>query len=217
MYYARRVSPALRLTADDFLGYADEAVVLAVTTYNTPKSDLEGYVWRRVHSTLKNLIRQTAERLGLQAPNDTAESQMAEAGAEALQEHAVTVEDPGDEWHTPEQQAQQYEELAKNGATVQSLGAGGHAWHMRGETGFVLRAEYLRTTRALHEEVAQLQPDAATIFHLRFFQELPIQDVAVQAGVSLKTVSRVIARAIPVLRARLEARDIKDLSFLEGR
>lgn len=216
MYFARQHPPGL--AEDDLLGAADEAVTLAVTTYSEPKVPVEVYVWARVRSTIKTLIRQTAERLGLRAPNDTPEARMADAGGEALLEHALNVEDPCNIWRdTPEQQVEQYDALAHDGATALDLGGGGHLWHTRGEVGFVLRIEYLRANKTLHDEVARLRPDIATVVHLRFFEELPIEEVARQAGVSEKTVTRMIAKAIPILRARLRAQEIDDLSFLDGR
>ena len=218
LYYATRNPPGLK--KDDLIGAADEAVTLAVCTYdNEPrKVDLEGYVWARVHSTLKNLIKQTAVRLGLRAPNDTQESGMARGGGEALKEFAETVTDPSNFWKdTREQQTEHYDDVAHHAATAQVTGAGGHVWHMRGEVGFVLRAEYVRVNKALHDEVAGLPPAIATIVELRWFQEKSLEQVAAEAGVSEATVSRKLAEALPLLRARLEARGFRDLSMLEGR
>jgi RNA polymerase sigma factor (sigma-70 family) len=217
MYYVRRQPPGLK--ADDILGAAEEAVTLAICTYTTEKKvSLEGYVWARVRSTLKTLIRRSAERLGPQAPNDSHESRVALAGGEALDEYAQTVEDRGNVLRdTREQQIAQYDEAAQNGATALVVGGGGHLWNMRGDLGLVLRIEYLRTNKALHDEVARLPAKHATIIELRFFRELPVKEVAAGAGVSESTVSRMIGEAIPLLKARLEARGVKDLSCFEGR
>jgi DNA-directed RNA polymerase specialized sigma24 family protein len=65
--------------------------------------------------------------------------------------------------------------------------------------------------------VARLPPAHATIIELRCFQELPVEDVAKQAGVSESKVFRALKEAMPLLRARLEARGIKDTSCVEGR
>jgi RNA polymerase sigma factor (sigma-70 family) len=216
MYFARR-EPA-GLTENDLLSAADEAVVLAVCTHGTSNVALESYVWARVRSTLKTLIRRTAERLGLRAPNDTHASRVADAGSEALDEYALAVEDRGNIWKdTRTQQIEQYDDEARNGATALATGGGGHVWHMRGEQGLALRAEYVRTNKVLHDEVARLPPGHATIVELRFFRELKRRDVAKEAGVSESTVVRMIGEAIPLLKARLEAQGIKDLSMLDGR
>jgi DNA-directed RNA polymerase specialized sigma24 family protein len=216
MYFARR-KPA-GLTENDLLSAADEAVVLAVCTYAASHVPLESYVWARVRSTLKTLVKRTAERLGLRAHNDTPASRVAQAGGEALGEYALTVEDRGNIWtDTPEEQAEQYQDEARNGATALATGGGGQMWHMRGEEGLVLRAEYVRANKFLHDEVARLPPALATVVELRFFRELKRSDVAREAGVSEKTVDRMIGEAIPLLRARLEARGIRDFSMVDGR
>jgi RNA polymerase sigma factor (sigma-70 family) len=166
-------------------------------------------VWARVRSTLKTLIRRTAERLGLRPPNDTHNSRVAEAAGAALEEYGLTVKDPGKVFEdTPEEQIEQYDAAGADGATALVVGGSGHVWHMRGETGMVERVDHLRTNKALHDEVTRLRPAHATIIELRFFAELPVKDVAARAGVSEKTVYRMIGEAIPVLRARLEARGI---------
>jgi RNA polymerase sigma factor (sigma-70 family) len=215
MYYVRREPEGL--TDNDLLSAANEAVVLAVCTHASNVA-LESYVWARVRSTLKTLIRRTAERLGLRAPNDTPASRVADAGSEALNEYALTVEDRGNIWKDSRaQQIEQYDDEARNGATALVTGGGGHVWHMRGEEGLVLRADYVRTNKVLHDEVARLPPEHATVVELRFFRELPRRDVAREAGVSESKVARLIGEAIPLLKARLEARGIKDLSMLDGR
>ena len=207
MYYARRNPPGLK--QDDLLGAAEEAVTLAVCTYTPRTATLEGYVYARVQSTLKTLIRKTAEGLGLRPQNETREGRVADAGGDALREYALTLEDRGNVLRdTPEQQVAQYEELAEDAATALAVGGGGHVWNTRGDTGMVLRLEELRANKALHDEVARLPAAQATIMELRFFRELPVKEVAAQAGVSESTVSRMIGDAIPLLKARLVARGI---------
>jgi RNA polymerase sigma factor (sigma-70 family) len=218
MYYARRLPAGLKPDDLDLFGVAAEAVALAVCTYTTERNvTLDGYVWARVRSTLKTLIRRALEQRGLVAPNDNHAARVALVAGEVADEYAQTVEDRGNFWRdTREQQTAQYEEEAHRGATALVVGGGGHTWNTRGELGLVLRIEYLRTNKALHDEVAKLPPAHATIIELRCFQELPAEDVAKQAGVSESTVFRVIRDAIPLLKARLEARGIKDTSCFDG-
>ena len=215
IYFARR-KPA-GLTETDLLSAANEAVVLAVCTHSGPAGDLEKYVWNRVRSTLLTLVESTAVQWGLRAPNDTYASRVAQAGSEALNEHALLVEDPGDVWKDSRaEQVRHYDDASDAGATALALGGAGHAWHMRGEEGFVLRAEYVRCMRVLHNEVAALSPGHAAVMELRFFREMSMEDVAKTVRVSLSTVTRLISEATPTLAARLKARGV-DASILEGR
>jgi RNA polymerase sigma factor (sigma-70 family) len=215
MYFALQRPAGLSET--DLLSAANEAVVLAVCTHSGPRRELEGYVWIRVRSTLLTLIEKAAVQLGLRAPNDTYASRVGRAGSEGLNEYALAVEDPGDVLEDSRaEQFRQYDDVSDEGAAALACGGAGHAWHMRGEEGFVLRAEYVRGMRLLHNEVAALSPEHATVMELRFFREMKMEDVAKAAGVSLSTVTRLIGEAIPRLEARLRARGI-NTSILEGR
>lgn len=215
MYFARQGRPGLSET--DLLSAADEAVVLAVCTHSGPPRALEGYVWIRVRSTLLTLIEKAAVQLGLRAPNDTYASRVGRAGSEGLNEYALAVEDRGDVLEDSRaEQFQQYDDVSDEGAAALAYGGAGHAWHQRGEEGFVLRAEYVRGMRVLHNELAELSPEAATVMELRFFREMMMEDVAKATGVSLSKVTRLIGAAIPRLAARLKARGV-DASILEGR
>lgn len=224
MYFAHG-KPA-GVTEEDLLSAADEAVVLAVCTFSTSQSEpgsekwkeeQGSYVWLRVHSTLKTFLRQTAERLGLRPRGDKRDSRAARAGETAIGEYALAKRDPSNFWKDgPEEHARQYGELADEACGVGVLGASGHAWHTRGEDGLVLRAEYVRGLKLLHDEVARLSPSFAAVIELRFFRELPVKDVAQKAGVSEQDVPRMIAKVARVLRARLEAKGI-DSSILAGR
>jgi DNA-directed RNA polymerase specialized sigma24 family protein len=220
-YYARRLA-AVGLKPDDLdlFGVAEEAVTLAVCTYTNSHRDvtLDVYVWRRVQSTLTTHLQRTLEERGLVAPSDRHAALRALAAVEIADDYAQTAEDRGDVLRdTREQQNAQYEEEANGVATALVVGAGGHTWKTRGEMGLVMRIEYLRANKALHDEVARLPPAHAMIIELRCFQQLPVEDVAKQAGVSESKVFRVIREAMPLLRARLEARGIKDTSCFEGR
>ena len=216
MYFARRKPTGL--TAEDLLWAADEAVVLAVCTHDAPHIKLETYVWARVESTLKTLVTRTAERLGQRAQNDTYESQVAEAGGRTLGDYALAVEDPTSLLTDGrEQHVEQYDALAHNGGTALAVGGAGHQWHMRGEPGFVQRAEYVRGIKTLHDAVAKLPPGEATVVELRCFREMELREVAKEAGVSEKKVSRLIEKAIPRLRAMLESQGFTDISMLDGR
>jgi RNA polymerase sigma factor (sigma-70 family) len=213
LYYARRQAVVDRT---DLLSAADEAVTLAVCAYHARDDipddvPLETYVHARVRSTLKTLIKRTAER------PDTPDSRVAEAGSEALDEYALTARDRGNFWQdTRAQQLDQYDDEAQNGAAALAVGGAGEMWHMRGEEGLVLRLEHGRGMKALHDEVARLAPGHATIVDMRFFQGMKRSDVAKNAGVSESTVFRMIGEAIPVLRARLVAQHV-DPSILDGR
>jgi RNA polymerase sigma factor (sigma-70 family) len=224
MYFAH--GKPVGVTEEDLLSAAHEAIVLAICTFSTSRSEpgsdewkeeQESYVWLRVHSTLKTLLRQTAERLGLRPLGDDRESRAARAAETAIGEYGLAKHDPSNFWKDgPEQHARQYAELVDETSGVGVLGASGHTWHTRGEEGLVLRAEYVRGLKVLHDEVARLSPSFATVIELRFFRELPVKDVAQKAGVSEQDVPRMIAKAARVLRARLEAKGI-DPSILAGR
>jgi len=215
-YYAGRRPRGL--THDDLLSAANEAVPVAVGTYDASKGPLEEYVWLRVRGTLLNLIKKTAEELGARSPSETPESRTASAGKDGLQTYALTLEDPGNVWEDTEAvQAKQYRDVAGEGAAAFALGAAGHAWHMRGNEGYVQRAEYVRAMRQLREEVAGLPAANATVVELRFFQGLQVDEVASKAGVSGPKATRLLGQAVKLLRARLEAQGITDLSVLEGK
>ena len=183
IYFARRRPAGLMET--DLLSAANEAVVLAVCTHSGPAGELENYVWNRVRSTLLTLIKKTAVERGLRAPNDTYASRVAHAGSAALDEHALVVEDPGDVWEDSRaDQVRHYDDASDAGAMALALGGAGHAWHMRGEEGFVLRSEYIRGMRILHNEVAALSSEHAAVMELRFFREMAMEDVAKTVRVS---------------------------------
>jgi RNA polymerase sigma factor (sigma-70 family) len=213
LYYARRQT---LVNASDLLSAANEAVSLAVCTYHARDDipdgvPLDTYVQARVRSTLKTLLKRSAER------PDTPNARVADAGSDALDEYALTGRDPGNFWQdTRAQQVEQYDEEAQNAAAALALGGAGEMWHMGGEDGLVLRLEHARGIKVLHDEVARLAPGHATIVDLRFFQGLKRSEVAKKAGVSESTVFRMIGEAIPILRARLVAQRV-DPSILDGR
>jgi RNA polymerase sigma factor (sigma-70 family) len=215
-YYAAR--RPLGLKYEDLVSVANLAVPVAVGTYDASKGPLEAYVWLRVRGTLLNLIEKTAKQLGVRSPSETPESRTARAGKDALELYALTLEDPGDVWEdTEDEQTKQYRDVAGEGGAALALGAAGHAWHMRGNEGYVQRAEYVRAMRHLREEVAGLPAANATVVELRFFQGLQVDEVASKAGVSEPKVTRLLGKAVKLLKARLEAHGITDLSVLEGR
>jgi RNA polymerase sigma factor (sigma-70 family) len=215
-YYARRQPPGL--TRRDLLSAAGEAVVRAVCAHDPSVGRIERYVWVTVRWRLKNLIRAAAIDLGLRPRDTTPSDQVADAGSRGLDDYAHVVKDPGNIWEdSAEDFARQYTDVSGDGATAWATGGSGHLWRRRSDDGMALRAEYVRGIKILHDEVARLKPAHATILELRFFREMTIDEVAKEAGVSGDTVTRMIGEAIPTLRARLEARGIKDLSLLEGR
>lgn len=215
-HFARRRPAGLAQT--DLLSAANEAVVHAVSAHDPSKGPVENFVWAWVHLTMKGLIRKKATELGPSSSGDTRDAQVARAGSEGLHDFARAVADTAHVWDdSHEDFVRQYADVGADGATAWAVGGAGHLWHMRGDEGLALRAEYVRGMKLLHDEVAKLKPAHATIMELRFFRELTVEEVAKAAGVSVPTVTRTMGEAIPTLRARLEARGIKDLSLLEGR
>jgi RNA polymerase sigma factor (sigma-70 family) len=189
-YYARRCPPGVNEA--DLLSEANEALMGAVSMHDGAKSPLENYVWLRVRGALKNLIHKAAK----------------DPAGRALDDYALDARDDDDPFEAPEDTAHNFGDLVHDAATALAAGAAGHAWHTRGEEAVVLRAEYVRAMKQLHNEVARLPPAHATIVELRYFRELPIDDVAATAGCSPQKVPRLLADAIRLLRARLRGQGI---------
>lgn len=213
-FYARRGPPGL--TQNQLRAAAEDAAIRAVCDHDASKGSLEADAWRRAHWAVKDLLRKSAAELGSSGAAETPHARMARAGREALDEFSAAIVDPGSPWDAREDSLQQYRDMADDAAMAWTTGGAGNAWHLRGEEGYVARAECVRGLKVLHDEVAGLPGPHATVVELRFFRRMKLKDVASAAGVSTPTVTRMIAEAIPWLRARLRARGIEDLSLLEG-
>jgi RNA polymerase sigma factor (sigma-70 family) len=210
-YHAKR----LRLTgddADDLLGEAQEALTVALATADLADEGLENYLWECVHGGVKDLLRRIAikNRRGPAKPSDPGIERIKGAASARFREWVRVLRDPGDVWRDSREDAiAQLETVAGEGTTVMSLGAGGPLWNMRGEDGFALRAEWVHAKRELRAVVSELPDVQRAVVELHFLKELPLDDVATQTNLSTPTVVRRIGKALPLLRARLDARGVK--------
>jgi RNA polymerase sigma factor (sigma-70 family) len=208
-YYARKSPPGL--TDTDLLSHAEEALVEAVLSADPTNEGFESYLWERVRGALKDLIRKTAKELGRTSarPIDAPTEHMLRGASAGLNDFARGLQDPGRVWdHTRADAMVQLDRAGEEVAAALAVGGAGCVWYMRGEPGFVLRAEWVRTIRELRELVSNLPPVVAAIMELRFFQQREIEDIAAQTGLSAPTVTRRIKKAVELLRARMIAKEI---------
>jgi RNA polymerase sigma factor (sigma-70 family) len=210
-YYAAKRLPGVPDT--DLLSAAHEALVIAVASSDLSNDALENYLWICVRGALKDLFRKTAKERGPTTPEPDAQTdRLLRRARAALDDYALTLEDPGDVFHdTHEDSVGHFAGASDGGATALAVGASGGAWYMRGEDGLAVRAEWVRTSKELHDAVSGLPPTLAAVTELRFFQEREINDIAERTGLSAPTVTRRIAKAIDLLRARLPPRGVTGL------
>jgi RNA polymerase sigma factor (sigma-70 family) len=232
-FYGRR-RPA-GLNESDLHSVAGEALLVAVSTHDASKGPLEPWVWLRVRGILKNAIQQTAKQAAREVAVDAqrvgdgvafassaarsggSRMSAAAAASRALDDFALVVRDTGDVFNdTDETLRKQFTSVCDDAATALAIGAAGHLWHTRGEDGLVLQAEYVRTIKRLHDEVADLPAQLAMVLELRYFREQQIEEVASAMGVSPQKVTRLVGEAVRLLRARLQARGVSDASVVGG-
>jgi RNA polymerase sigma factor (sigma-70 family) len=206
---ARKKPPGL--PDDDVLAEARAGLAVAIARGNPSNPGFAGYLWERVRGAVKDLFRRTRRALRGRAssPADAQEERLALGASTAIGDYGAALQDPGNLFHdTPADSMAHFTDLLENGAAALATGASAAAWHTRGEPGFVWRAETVRTSKELHDLVSELPPKFGAVIDLRYFQELPIEEVMQRTHLSESTVGRRLAEGYKLLRARLAAREI---------
>src|SRR5580704_786060 len=196
------------LAADDVLAEARAGLALAVARGNPSNPGYVGYLWECVRGAVKDLFRKARRALKgrVSSPAAVQEERLADGASTALGDYGAALQDPGDLFRdTPTDSMSHWTDLLENGAAALATGASGAAWHTRGEAGLVWRAEVVRTSKELHDLVAELPAKFGAVIDLRYFQELPIEEVVARTKLSESTVGRRLAEGYKLLRARLVA------------
>ena len=60
----------------------------------------------------------------------------------------------------------------------------------------------------LYDHIAQLDPDVQTIIKLRFFEELPLKDIAEVTNMNLNTVKAKLYRGLKLLKQNIQEVDL---------
>ena len=60
----------------------------------------------------------------------------------------------------------------------------------------------------LYEHIAKLEPDVQTIIKLRFFEELPLKDIAEVTNMNLNTVKAKLYRGLKLLKQSVQEVDL---------
>jgi RNA polymerase sigma factor (sigma-70 family) len=190
---------------------ANHGLIAGVLAANPADAGLESYLWEYAKGAVLSLIRKKAKDRARTAeePVELVLEHMQDGASTAMSDFAATFRDPGDPWDSREQSIAHLHRAAEEGAAALAMGSAGAVWYMRGQDGYAQRAEDVRTSKALHDEVAELSPVHGAVVDLRYFQQRKLEDVAAATGLSLPTVNRRLEQAIPLLRARLVAKGIK--------
>jgi RNA polymerase sigma factor (sigma-70 family) len=200
-----------RFKPGEVLSEAHHGLMNGVLAANPSDDGLESYLWERAKGAVQDLIRRKAKDRARTAdePIETVLERMQVGASTAFGDFAGGFEDPGNPWESRDESIAQVYRVAEMGAAALAVGSAGAAWYMRGEDGFVLRAEEVHTSKALHDEVADLPPVQGAVVNMRYFQQRQLDDVAARTGLSVPTVNRRLEQAFPLLRARLAAKGIK--------
>jgi RNA polymerase sigma factor (sigma-70 family) len=196
---------------DDVLAEARAGLAVAVARGNPSNPGYVGYLWDRVRGAVKDFFRKARRALRgrVSSPAEAQLERLADGASTALGDYGAALQDPSDLFHdTPADSMRHFTDLLENGAAALATGASGAAWHSRGEAGLVWRAEVVRASKELHDLVSDLPPKFGAVIDLRYFQELPIEEVVARTKLSESTVGRRLDRGFQLLRARLAAREI---------
>jgi RNA polymerase sigma factor (sigma-70 family) len=187
---------------------ANHGLIAGVLAADPSNEGLESYLWEYAKGAVLSLIRKKAKERARTAdePAEVVLDRMQEGASTAMSDFAGTFQDPGDAWDSREQSIGHLYHAAELGAAALAAGSAGAVWYMRGQDGYALRAEEVRRSKALHDEVAELPPKEAVVVDLRYFQQRKLEEVAAATGLSVPTVNRRLEKAIPLLRARLVAK-----------
>jgi RNA polymerase sigma factor (sigma-70 family) len=208
-HHAPRKPPGL--TDDDVFAEARAGLAWGVAAADPSNKGFESYLHERARGAVKDLFRKTRRALHgrVSSPAEVQEERLAQAASTALGDYGATLQDPADIFHdTPADSMSHFTDVLEDGAAALATGAAGAAWHTRGEAGFVWRAEMVRTSKELHDLVTDLPPKFGAVIDLRYFQELPMEEVVSRTKLSESTVGRRLAQGYRLLRARLAAKEI---------